>query len=260
MRTPIVAGNWKMNGDPDSVKFLTEGLIETVAVLDGVEVVVFPPFVFLEQVRRLSVSVNGKGRLRLGGQNCDWHEAGAYTGEVSAGMLASSGCQYVLTGHSERRMLYGDTSEKVAMKFAAIHKAGMTPVLCVGETSEERKQGRTREVVLAQLEAVLAQTGNRDALTGSVIAYEPVWAIGTGESASPEEAEAVHVVLRHRLAELDSELAADMRILYGGSVNAGNAEALFAMENIDGALVGGAALRVEEFTQICQMAVSRVGT
>ena len=244
MRTPLVAGNWKMNGSRASVDELLEGIID--AGPYDCEVVVFPPFVFLEQVNRL---VQGSP-VMMGAQNLDWHESGAFTGEIAGPMIRDAGCEYCIVGHSERRQLFGETDKVVAEKFAACQAAGLVPVLCVGETLAEREAGSTGTVVARQLDAVIAHSGIR-ALARAVIAYEPVWAIGTGESATPEQAEAVHEQLRSMLAGKDREIAAGLRLLYGGSVNPDNAASLLAQENIDGALVGGASLKAEAFASIC---------
>ncbi|MEX2488409.1 MAG: triose-phosphate isomerase [Pseudomonadales bacterium] len=247
MKEKVVAGNWKMHGTRVSVDALTHHLVE--AGSTGCEVLVCPPHVFLDQVGRL---VQGTG-LKLCGQNIDWHEEGAYTGEISASMLEEAGCEYCLVGHSERRSNYGETDEIVAKKFAACLKHGLVPILCIGETLTERQAGETKTVVVRQVSAVTDKCGI-DALAEAIIAYEPVWAIGTGESATPDQAEEVHRQVRAFIADEATNIAENMRILYGGSVNARNAAGLFAKENIDGALVGGASLKAEEFVAICNAA------
>lgn len=191
--------------------------------------------------------------VALGAQSVCAEPLGAFTGEISGSMLLDVGCRYVLVGHSERRQLYGESDALVARKFLATQSQGLTPVLCVGETLEERESGRTTQVVERQLEAVLSVSGVA-ALGNAVIAYEPVWAIGTGRTASPEQAQEVHALIRAKVAALDATIAGSVRILYGGSVKASNARELFAMADIDGGLVGGASLMAEEFAQICAAA------
>jgi triosephosphate isomerase len=193
----------------------------------------------------------GRSDIAFGAQNGDWHDSGAYTGEVSMLMLQEFGCSHVLVGHSERRSLFGEMSEQVTRKAQACLATGMVPVLCVGESLAQRQAGETTVVVESQLQAVISELGIQ-ALGQMVIAYEPVWAIGTGESATPEQAEAVHVQIRTYLANLDLNVSQEIQILYGGSVNATNAAELFAQENIDGALVGGASLKAEDFLHICR--------
>jgi triosephosphate isomerase len=212
-------------------------------------VVVCPPFVHLADVgRQLAGS-----RLVLGAQDVCAEEPGAHTGEIAASMLADAGCRYVIVGHSERRALYGEDDALVARKFQAAQRHGLVPVLCVGETLAERERGATREVVLRQLDAVLAAAGE-GAFTTAVVAYEPVWAIGTGRTATPGQAQEVHALIRVRIAEKDARIAASLRVLYGGSVKADNAGLLFAMPDVDGGLIGGASLKAEEFTAICRAA------
>jgi triosephosphate isomerase len=188
-----------------------------------------------------------------GAQNVSQHEKGAFTGEVAPAMLLDFGCKYVIVGHSERRALYGEDDATVAAKFMAVQKAGMTPILCVGETLEEREGGITEQVVARQLDAVIGAAGVQ-ALAKSVVAYEPVWAIGTGKTASPEQAQAVHAFIRGKIAALDGSVAANLVIQYGGSVKASNAVELFGMPDIDGGLIGGASLMAEEFVAICKAA------
>ncbi len=233
MRARLVAGNWKMHGSLEANRALLEAIA---AGVQGVECAVCVPFPYLAQAaERLQGT-----RIAWGAQNLSEHASGAYTGEVSAAMLKEFGCRYVLVGHSERRQLYGEGDAQVAAKFAAARGAGITPIVCVGETLAEREAGRTQDVVARQLDAVLAQGGIGDA----VVAYEPVWAIGTGRTASPDQAQEVHGFLRRRLTEAT-------RILYGGSVKADNAAALFAMPDVDGGLIGGASLKAQEFIAIC---------
>jgi triosephosphate isomerase len=239
MRERLVAGNWKMHGNRASNLALLEAVLAGIGGLRGVECAVCVPFPYLGEVA---------GRLRgtpiaWGAQTVSEHAQGAYTGEVSAAMLAEFGCRYVLVGHSERRQLYGETDAAVAAKFAAALASGLTPVLCVGETLAEREAGGTEQVVGRQLDAVLT----RVKFGGAVLAYEPVWAIGTGRTATPEQAQEVHRFLRKRLSE-------QTRILYGGSVKAANAAEIFAMPDVDGGLIGGASLVAADFLAIARAA------
>jgi len=213
------------------------------------EVLLCPPFVYLWEVGRQIKDSD----VALGGQSLCAEAQGAFTGEVSGAMLRDVGCRYALVGHSERRQLYREGDALVARKFMAAQSAGLLPVLCVGETLEEREAGKTGEVVARQVDSVLAVSGVA-ALERAVIAYEPVWAIGTGRTASPEQAQEVHAMIRAQVAALDGTIAASVRILYGGSVKASNARELFAMADIDGGLVGGASLKADEFAQICAAA------
>jgi triosephosphate isomerase len=234
-RTRLVAGNWKMHGSRASNEALLGALLREVPGGAGVQTAVCVPFPYLEQV---AARLRGSP-IAWGAQNVSEHAQGAYTGEVSAAMLREFGCRYVLVGHSERRQLYGETDAQVAGKFAAARGAGLTPILCVGETLQEREAGRTQEVVARQLDAVLSRAAFEDA----VLAYEPVWAIGTGRTATPQQAQEVHAFLRTRVA-------ASSRILYGGSVKAQNAAAIFEMPDVDGGLIGGASLVAEDFIGI----------
>ena len=245
MRTPLVAGNWKMHGNRASNRVLLDAVVAGIESLEGVECAVCVPFPYLGEVAvRLE-----KTRLGWGAQNLSEHAQGAFTGEVSAPMLAEFGCRYVLVGHSERRQLYGETDAVVAAKFAAVLAQGMTPILCLGETLEERDAGRTEQVVGRQLEAVLV-SNEKKSFNKAVIAYEPVWAIGTGRTASPEQAQAVHAFLRIRVRP-------ETRILYGGSVKPGNAGTIFSMQDVDGGLIGGASLVAGDFTAIARAAQRR---
>lgn len=249
MRKSLVAGNWKMNGSRSSVDRLTGGILSGLDTGAAAEVLVCPPHAYLSQVAAM---VDGSA-LMLGGQDLSEHESGAHTGEVSGVMLADHGCTHVIVGHSERRALLGEDNELVARKFIAAQKSGLTPVLCVGETLDERRQGVTIDVISRQVEAVV--TAARIAALGSaVVAYEPVWAIGTGETATPEQAQEVHDAIRSLVATHDAKIAADLRILYGGSVKGANARELFSMPDIDGGLIGGASLDAEEFLTICAAA------
>ncbi|HEX4870238.1 MAG TPA: triose-phosphate isomerase [Moraxellaceae bacterium] len=251
MRRKLVAGNWKMNGRLAANQDLVQAVGAGVKPLDGVDVWLAPPSVYLLQVKELLAG----SALGLVAQNAASEQDGAYTGEVSADMLADAGCQAVLAGHSERRSLYGETDAVVAAKFGRIQAAGLVPVLCVGETLAEREAGQTEAVVLRQLGAVVDAWGIA-ALERAVVAYEPVWAIGTGRTATPEQAQQVHAVLRAEVARQSGPVAAALRILYGGSVKAANAASLFAMADIDGALVGGASLVADEFIAIARAAAA----
>jgi triosephosphate isomerase len=247
MRRSLVAGNWKMHGSRSENAALIDEILAADQGDNGPEVLVCPPFVYLWEVGR---QLRGSS-VALGAQDVCAEAIGAHTGEISASMLKDVGCSHVIVGHSERRALYGDDDQLVARKFAACQREGLTPILCVGETLEEREDGRTAEVVLRQLDAVLGVAG-ADGFMKAVLAYEPVWAIGTGKTATPEQAQAVHALLRARLAEKDATMAACLRILYGGSVKAANAAELFAMRDVDGGLVGGASLNGQEFRRICE--------
>ncbi len=250
MRRPFVAGNWKMNGTRDGAKRLAAGVAEGVSTLDGVDVAVCPPYVFIPEVAQV---LDGTV-VALGAQDVAKEQQGAYTGEVSGGMLKEFACRYVIVGHSERREYYCEDDALVAEKFASAQRDGLVPILCVGEKLEDREAGRTEDVVRDQLEAVLERNGI-SAFANAVIAYEPVWAIGTGRTATPEQAQEVHRFIRELLSAADAGVAAGVRILYGGSVKAANAAELFAMPDIDGGLIGGASLDVAEFTAICRSAV-----
>lgn len=249
MRKKLVAGNWKMHGGLAANQRLLEGLKSNAARWAGVSSAVCAPFPYLQQVRD---SLRGSP-VAWGAQTLSEHDVGAYTGEVSGAMLREFECRYVIVGHSERRQLYGERDGQIAAKFQAAQRAGLTPILCVGETLAEREQGATEEVVGRQLDAVLDGAGVA-ALREAVLAYEPVWAIGTGRTAAPEQAQAVHRFLRERVAGRDGAVAAEVRILYGGSVKAANAAELFAMPDLDGGLIGGASLVAEDFIAICEAA------
>lgn len=235
-----------MHGSLAQNEVLLNAVIGGAAHLDGVECAVCVPFPYLQQTQQKLVAT----RVKWGAQDAHQLEKGAYTGEVSAVMLKDFGCSYVLVGHSERRSLYGESSALVAEKFVAVQKAGMTPVLCVGETLEQREAGATESVVAGQLDAVINLAGVQS-LGNAVLAYEPVWAIGTGKTATPDQAQAVHAFIRRRVAGLDGRVAQGLRILYGGSVKASNAAELFTMADIDGGLIGGASLIAEDFLAIC---------
>ncbi|MFC1696272.1 triose-phosphate isomerase [Pseudomonadota bacterium] len=245
MRRILVAGNWKMHGSRAMVAELLEGLLEGTRNHGNVDMAVFPPFPYLADTQALLTGSS----ISWGGQNLNPVAQGAHTGEVSAGMLLDFGCSQVLVGHSERRTVYGESDEDVADRFEAALAAGLEPVLCVGETLEERESGKTETVVNRQLDAVLDRCGIAG-FNRAIVAYEPVWAIGTGKTASPEQAQAVHAFIRDKFVSQDDIIAGQLRILYGGSVNGSNAADLFAREDIDGGLVGGASLKVEDFLAI----------
>lgn len=249
MRSKLVAGNWKMHGTIPQNRDLLDVVVGETAVLEGVEVAVCVPYPYLPQVQ----SVLQDTHVSWGAQNLSQHDKGAYTGEVSAAMLLDFGCRYVIVGHSERRALYGEDNDTVALKFNAAQAAGLIPILCVGETLDQREAGVTEQVVAEQLDAVI-QLAGAHALAKSVLAYEPVWAIGTGKTATPEQAQDMHEFIRGTVADHNPQVAAELKILYGGSVKASNAAELFAMPNIDGGLIGGASLVANEFIAICHAA------
>ena len=250
MRHALVVGNWKMHGSRDGSTALISAIVAGVDSLRGADAAICPPYPYLALAAKLLAG----SPVALGAQNLSEHQQGAYTGEVSASMLVESGCRYVIVGHSERRHLYGETDAVVARKFAAAHRAKLVPILCVGETLEERESGATEAIVSRQVESVLDVSG-ADAFAHAVIAYEPVWAIGTGRTASPDQAQAVHALIRAKISERDATIAGDLRILYGGSVKASNAAHLFGMPDIDGGLIGGASLDGEEFLSICRASI-----
>jgi triosephosphate isomerase (TIM) len=252
MRRPVVAGNWKMHGSRSANEALLTDLERRLKPDLQVDVVVFPPYVYLaDAVRMLD-----EGPIAVGAQDVCAEPVGAFTGQVAAAMLKDVGCRYVIVGHSERRRLYHEDDGIVARKFVAVLQAGLTPVLCVGETLEEREAHRTEAVVARQLEAVTAMNGV-GSLAEAIVAYEPVWAIGTGRTASPQQAQDVHAYLRGRIGAQDAKMARHLRILYGGSVKAANAAELFSMPDVDGGLVGGASLSADEFLEICAAAAVR---
>ena len=264
MRTPLVAGNWKLNGRRESVSELAAAVISGTSEIP-VDVLICPSFLHLEavatQVRRSALSLSNndsgddsnQGSLAVGAQNCSDQADGAYTGEVSAEMLAEIGAEFIIVGHSERRQLYGENSEQVAARYAQVLDAGLRPILCVGETLDERAASKTLEVIGEQVDAVLTRCG-KAGFAEAVIAYEPVWAIGTGETATPEQAQEVHQWLRERMAGVDAAIGESIRILYGGSVKPDNAAELFAQTDIDGGLIGGASLKADDFIAICRAA------
>ncbi|MFZ0107462.1 MAG: triose-phosphate isomerase [Thiobacillus sp.] len=246
MRKKLVAGNWKMHGSLAENAALLSALKPALA---GIEAVVCVPFPYLAQAQ---AELAGSS-IAWGAQNLSEHSKGAYTGEVSASMLRDFGCSYVIVGHSERRSLYGESDLQVAAKFIAAQAGGLVPILCVGESLEEREAGITEQVVARQLDAVIGAAGI-GALANAIVAYEPVWAIGTGKTASPEQAQAVHAFIRGKIAGLDAAIADGLVIQYGGSVKAANAAELLAQPDIDGGLIGGASLIADEFVAICRAA------
>lgn len=249
MRRSLVAGNWKMNGRSAGAGALAGGIRDGLPVECEAEVALCPPNVYLSvAARRLE-----GGRVCLGAQNLCERSDGAFTGEVSAEMLVDVGCTFVIVGHSERRTLYGESDDLVARKYGRACDAGLSPILCVGESLDEHEAGRSIDVVERQLAAVARVCGDA-AFEHGVIAYEPVWAIGTGRTASPEQVQEVHAFVRSRLEAWCGERARDLRILYGGSVKAGNAGPIFSMPDVDGGLVGGASLDANEFIKICTQA------
>jgi triosephosphate isomerase len=252
MRRPIVAGNWKMHGTRSENARLVDEIISGYPADPAAECIVCPPYVYLQDVGRLLRD----SAVLLGAQDVCAEAQGAFTGEVSAAMLKDVGCRYCIVGHSERRLLYRESDQLVARKFAAGQARELVPILCVGEQLADRESGRTREVVARQLDAVLGLCGVQT-LASAVIAYEPVWAIGTGRNATPEQAQEVHAFIRARIAAQDATIAAGTRILYGGSVKASNAAVLFAMPDVDGGLIGGASLKADEFIAILAAAGSR---
>jgi len=245
MRKILVAGNWKMNGSNAMAKALASNVANGFNPDSSVEMAVFPPFPYLNTV---ADAVSGSA-LQFGAQDLNENSAGAHTGEISAEMLVNLHCQMVLVGHSERRASYGDSDSRVADKFAAALAAGLVPILCVGESLAEREAGQTEAVIARQLDAVLAKTGIAG-FSNAVLAYEPVWAIGTGKTASPEQAQEIHAFIRDKLTALDGIIADQLKILYGGSVKGSNAAELFAQTDIDGGLIGGASLTAEDFLAI----------
>ncbi len=246
MRKKLVAGNWKMHGS------LAENAALLAAIkpaLAGIEAAVCVPFPYLAQAQ---AALAGSS-IAWGAQNLSEQPRGAFTGEVSATMLLDFGCRYVIVGHSERRSLYGETDAQVAQKYIAAQAAGLIPILCVGESLAEREAGVTESVVARQLDAVVAAAGVAS-LVKAVVAYEPVWAIGTGKTASPEQAQTVHAFIRGKIADLDGNVAAGLTIQYGGSVKAANAAELMSQPDVDGGLIGGASLLADEFIAICKAA------
>lgn len=247
MRRKLVAGNWKMHGTLAQNASLLDAVRDGMAAIPNVDCAVCVPFPYLFQAQQKLSGSN----VKWGAQDVHQLDKGAYTGEVAAAMLKDFGCTYAIVGHSERRAYYGESSHLVAEKFLAAQQAGLTPILCVGETLEQREAGVTEAVVAEQLDTVIG-LGGVQALRNAVVAYEPVWAIGTGKTATSSQAQVVHAFIRGRVAAQDGNIAAELCILYGGSVKAGNAAELFAMPDIDGGLIGGASLVADEFLAICR--------
>ncbi len=247
-RQPLVAANWKMNGSRDSVTALLRGFKKGLPV-DAVEVLVCAPYIHIP----LAAQQLAGSAIGLGAQSVSEYENGAYTGEISVDMLKDYGCRYVIIGHSERRHIFAETNDTVANKFCYARENGMEVILCLGERLQEREAGMTEQVLSEQLGAVIAKAGIA-AFDGAVIAYEPVWAIGTGLTATPEQAQAAHSFIRLQVARHDDRIADKLRILYGGSVKADNAAGLFSMADVDGGLIGGASLKVDDFLEICRAA------
>lgn len=249
MRTPLVAGNWKMHGTRASARELVAAI--AAALAPGVEVAVMPPAIHVAELAR-EFAASG---IAFGGQDASEHVQGAYTGDVAAAMFADAGCRYALVGHSERRTIHGESDALVARKFAAVQAAGLVPVLCVGESLAERDAGETDAVVGRQLSAVLDHAGVA-AFARAVVAYEPVWAIGTGRTATAAQAQAAHAAIRGKVAERDAMISRSLRLLYGGSVKPGNALELFSQPDVDGGLIGGASLVAADFLAIVAAARS----
>jgi triosephosphate isomerase (TIM) len=247
MRRPLVAGNWKLNGSMYSIRKLTDEILAGIEQIPHAEVAVCPPYVYLPVVQ---TKLQGS-QVALGAQDVSDKDEGAFTGEVSAPMLKEFGVHYCIIGHSERRHIYGEDDVLIARKFAAARRAGLLPILCVGETLEQREQGITEQIIARQLDAIGELVEDATAFAHAVVAYEPVWAIGTGKTAIPDQAQAVHSFIRKRLASHDVGVANETRILYGGSVKMDNAAELFSQTDIDGGLIGGASLKGHEFLAIC---------
>lgn len=252
MRRFFIAANWKMNGhsaaNTELLSKVLAGLKAESAPSLSFDVMIAAPFVYLAQLKALTAS----STVQIAAQNVSEFEAGAYTGEVSASMLSDMQCDFALVGHSERRQLFNETNEQVAEKFLQLQKNNVKPVLCIGETLKQREASNTEAVVAEQLNAVIKHVGI-EAFQNSVLAYEPVWAIGTGKTASPEQAQAVHKFLRLEIAKHNNEVANNIQIVYGGSVNGETAQALFEQEDIDGGLIGGASLKADSFLNICKV-------
>ncbi|WP_058554652.1 triose-phosphate isomerase [Thiohalocapsa sp. ML1] len=247
MRRPFIAGNWKMNGSKAEAAELIRGIVAGAASMQKVEIAVCPPFPYLYVAEQMLAGT----AIAWGSQDVSREEAGAFTGQVSAAMLKDFGCRYAIVGHSERRQFNGETDAIIARKYARAVAGGVTPILCVGETLDERESGKTEEVVARHIDAVL-DLGGAEAYAVGVVAYEPVWAIGTGVTATPEQAQEVHAFLRERIAAKNKAVAEGLRILYGGSMKPGNAVELIGQADIDGGLIGGAALKASDFLAICQ--------
>ena len=249
MRKRLVAGNWKMHGGIEQNRDLLSKIVAGTMEIDKATCAVCVPYPYLSQLHSFLKATH----ISWGAQNISQYDKGAYTGEVSAMMLNDFSCRYVIVGHSERRTLYGEDNCTVARKFKAALDAGLVPILCVGETLDQREAGLMEQVVSEQLDAVIELVGV-EVLADSVLAYEPIWAIGTGKTATPQQAQDAHIFIRKRIASQNPTIAAELQILYGGSVKANNAVELFAMSDIDGGLIGGAALLADDFVSICMAA------
>ena len=254
-RQAIVAANWKMNGDSALVDTMVSGLAD-VKLSSHVDVVICPSFPYLSELTQKIKAANLNEAIHVGSQNVSEHESGAFTGEISTAMLQNLAISYVIVGHSERRSIYKETSTQVAKKVHAALNAGLTPILCIGESEAERATGETETVLSAQIQPVIDEIGI-EKFNDVVIAYEPVWAIGTGKTASSAMAQETHQFIRQFLAQQSEQVAAKIPLLYGGSVNAANCEELFAQADIDGGLIGGASLKAEQFKIICSAAKGR---
>lgn len=246
MRKPLIAGNWKMHGSVSQVTTLLDGIKQGSGAYREIEILVCPPFVYLQQAHELLANSN----IGLGAQNLYLNPQGAFTGEVSGSMLKDIGCEYVLIGHSERRTIFHEDLNLIAAKFEAALEVGLKPILCIGETRAERENGTTEAILRLQLESVI-QAAGIEAFRQAVIAYEPVWAIGTGLTATPEQAQQAHAFIRQIISQNKVDIAETIRILYGGSMKADNAASLLAMADIDGGLIGGASLDAKSFLAIC---------
>lgn len=249
MRRPVVAGNWKLNGTRKSALALAQGIMSELNAINNIDVIICPPFLHIAEVQELIQN----SQLKLGAQNVSEQASGAFTGEISAEMLKEFDCQYVIVGHSERRTLYNESNNIIGSKFKAVSSIGLTPILCVGETLEQKENNQTKNVIIKQLDSIINSV-DINTFNNAIIAYEPIWAIGTGKTATPLQAQEVHQVIRNRFSAIDKELADKLRILYGGSVKASNSNELFSQPDIDGGLIGGASLNSEDFLAICAAA------
>lgn len=249
MRQPLVAGNWKLNGTLNSISELLDRISNLSSTINIAELAVCPPHIYLPHVQQKLENTN----ISYGAQDCSDQEHGAYTGEVSATMIREFGCKYIIVGHSERRHMYGESNELVAIKLEQVEANSLIPILCVGETLEDRDGGHTEIIIAKQMDAILERLGV-EVFKNCVIAYEPVWAIGTGKTATPDQAQEVHEFIRLKLDALDKEIAANIRILYGGSMKPENAKELLKQNDIDGGLIGGASLNAEDFIAIAKAA------
>lgn len=248
-RRPLVMGNWKLNGSKAFTKTLINELNTELAGVEGCDVAIAPPVMYLAEAEAALAG----SKIALGAQNVDLNKQGAFTGDISVDMLKDFGAKYIIIGHSERRQYHNESDEFIAKKFGVLKQAGLVPVLCIGESEAENEAGKTEEVCAGQIDAVINTLGV-DAFNGAVIAYEPIWAIGTGKSATPAQAQAVHAFIRAHIAQKSQAVADQVIIQYGGSVNDGNAAELFTQPDIDGALVGGASLKAPAFAVIVKAA------